>query len=59
MTKIDEKQLKEIKGGASTISGSIINAFTNIIKVFIDAGIGVGSALRRVTEDKLCPIDIH
>ena len=30
--------------------------FTNVIKVLIDAGIGVGSAIRRVHDDKLCPL---
>ena len=47
MNRISDEKLEEVIGGAS-VSGTIINAFTNVIKVLIDAGIGVGSAIRRV-----------
>lgn len=56
MNKINNDRLETIVGGAS-ISGTIINAFTNVIRVLIDAGKGVGSAIRRVHDDKLCPVD--
>ena len=45
MNRISDEKLEEVIGGAS-VSGTIINAFTNVIKVLIDAGIGVGSAIR-------------
>ena len=54
--KCSDEKLEEVIGGAS-VSGTIINAFTNVIKVLIDAGIGVGSAIRRVHDDKLCPLE--
>ena len=54
--RISDEKLEEVIGGAS-VSGTIINAFTNVIKVLIDAGIGVGSAIRRVHDDKLCPLE--
>ncbi|MBS5719213.1 MAG: hypothetical protein ACLU02_02960 [Clostridia bacterium] len=56
MNRISDEKLEEVIGGAS-VSGTIINAFTNVIKVLIDAGIGVGSAIRRVHDDKLCPLE--
>lgn len=56
MNKLKDQNLEEIVGGA-TISGTIINAFTNVIKVLIDAGKGVGSAIRRMHDDKMCPLD--
>lgn len=56
MNRISDELLEEVIGGAS-VSGTIINAFTNVIKVLIDAGIGVGSAIRRVHDDKLCPLE--
>ena len=56
MKKISEEQLDLVSGG-STISGTVINAFTNIIKVLHDAGHSFGSAVRRITENNLCPLE--
>ncbi|MBQ3422875.1 MAG: hypothetical protein IJH34_14745 [Romboutsia sp.] len=56
MKKIEENDLKMIKGG-NAITSSMINAFTNIIKVLIDSGKGLGSALRRFGEGKACPLE--
>lgn len=56
MKKIDHLELDKVVGGES-ISGSVISAFTNIIKLLMDAGRSVGSAIRRVTEGNLCPLD--
>ena len=56
MNRISDEKLEEVIGGAS-VSGTIINAFTTVIKVLRDAGIGVGSAIRRVHDDKLCPLE--
>lgn len=56
MKKIEVSELDNIIGGDS-ISGAVINAFTNIIKVLMDAGRSVGSAIRRVAEGNLCSLD--
>lgn len=56
MTKVEYVELDAIIGGDS-ISGTVINAFTNIIKVLMDAGRSVGSAIRRVAEGNLCPLE--
>lgn len=57
MSKISDNELCEIRGGTTSISSGIINAFTNIIKVLYDAGHGVGSAIRRFSEKELCPLE--
>lgn len=56
MKKCETRELEKIYGG-TTISGTVINAFTNIIKVLMDAGHSVGSAIRRVGEGNLCPLE--
>ena len=42
MKSIDNKQLDAIKGGNTTISGPIINAIVNVIKVLQEAGFEFG-----------------
>lgn len=55
--KIEDKNLDEIYGGATTsLTSGIINALTSIIKVLLDAGRSVGSSIRRLTEDEMCPL---
>ena len=56
MNRIDDCKLETIVGGAS-ISGTILNAFTNIIRILYEAGSGVGSAIRRLSENNLCPLE--
>ena len=56
MKKLDSEKLDSIKGGTNTITGPIINAITGIINVLKDAGYALGSGIRRISEDNLCPI---
>lgn len=55
---INNKELDSLVGGtvASYISSAIVNAFTNVIKVLMDAGHEFGSSLRRISEGSLCPL---
>lgn len=58
--KIKEKTLDEIVGGASSTSltGAVITALTNIIKIIFDAGNSVGTSIRRLTEEEgICPLE--
>ena len=55
LKEIKDSELETIVGGSTSISSSIINALTNIIKFFYDVGSGVGSAFRRVHDKDLCP----
>lgn len=54
MKNIKEDKLDKIKGG--NISGPIINAVVSIIEVLKNAGYSLGSGIRRIAEDNLCPL---
>ena len=57
LSKIEEQELNNIIGGGDTVTGTILNAFTNIIKILYDAGEGLGSSIRRISEGNLCPLE--
>ena len=54
MKPIKENKLDSIKGG--NISGPIINAVVSVIEVLKNAGYALGSGIRRISEDSLCPL---
>lgn len=56
MKKLREEKMDSIKGGDSTISGTIINALVNMIEAVKNAGYSLGSGIRRISEDNLCPL---
>lgn len=55
MNEINENSLNNIVGGTD-ITSTLINAITNIFKFLADIGTGVGSSIRRITEDNMCPL---
>ena len=54
MKKLENQELMEITGG--TISGTLINAVSTILKTISSLGRNFGSAIRRVASDQLCPL---
>ncbi len=56
MKRIKKESLNQIKGGTSTITGTILNALVDIFTLIKDAGYAVGSGIRRISEDQLCPL---
>ena len=56
MKKINDKDLLLIVGGASTLSGTILNQLNKLISILVDSGKSLGSSIRRIKEKKLCPI---
>ena len=54
MKHINEEHLDRIKGG--NISGPIINAVVSVIEALKNAGYSLGSGIRRIAEDNLCPL---
>lgn len=44
-------------GGASTLSGTILNQLNKLISILVDSGKSLGSSIRRISEDKICPLD--
>ena len=57
MRKLSNNKLGDIVGGASYISGTVINAFVNVIKLIMEAGEKTGSSIRRIAEGNVCPLD--
>jgi hypothetical protein len=55
MNKLNKKELHEIEGGSS-ITGTIISAFTNTLKTVYEFGRSLGNAFRRIKEDKMCVV---
>ena len=56
MNKIEEEKLSSIEGGMS-FSSSFLNAVTGLFKLLVDAGRSLGSSVRRMSEDKMCPLE--
>lgn len=54
MKEVSTEELIKIVGGTD-ITAPIINALTNVFKVLYDAGSGLGSAIRRITSNNMCP----
>lgn len=50
-----DDELREIYGGTS-ISGTVINAFVDLIEILYEAGRSAGSSIRRMFEGDLCPL---
>ena len=57
MKKSKISELEKVYGGTSTISSAVVNAFTNVIKLLLEAGHDTGSAIRRIGEGNLCPLE--
>lgn len=55
MIENNGEDLKKIVGGS--ISGTVANAFVKIIELLYEAGRGVGSSIRRIGENNLCPLE--
>lgn len=53
MNRLNDNELYCINGGAS-ITGSLVDAFTQGFKFFYDIGLELGSSIRKLIEDKRC-----
>jgi hypothetical protein len=53
MQILHKEQMLLIEGGLS-ISGTLINSFSSLIKSLMDVGRSFGTAIRRVSNGKLC-----
>lgn len=56
MKEITTNNLAEIKGG-TTVSATVINAVVNVIKVIKETGYSLGSGIRRISENDICPLE--
>ncbi len=55
MQVVGEHELIQIVGGTS-ISGTLINSFSTILKTISSLGRSFGSSLRRIATNSLCPL---
>lgn len=55
MKVLKEEELKDIDGGLS-ITGTLLNSVSTIMKTISDLGRMVGSAVRRLTSNNLCKL---
>ena len=56
MSRIEDKELDFIYGGATSLTGTLLSAFNDVIKTLYDVGHAVGSSIRRVVYGELCPL---
>lgn len=55
MKNLDVIYYKDIEGGLS-ISNSLINSLTNGIKIILELGRSLGTAIRRGSSKKICSL---
>lgn len=51
---IDDIELMAITGGASTVSGTLINAICKLVNTLLELGRTVGSAIRTAQTGRKC-----
>lgn len=54
MTNLNREDLRKVDGGSLT--GSLVDAFTNAFKTVLDFGRSLGSAIRRLSEGNVCAL---
>lgn len=55
MQELNQEELMQTKGGVG-LTSSLINSFANAVKVLLDLGRSLGSSIRRIESDQICPI---
>ena len=55
MKELTKKELFEIQGGTS-VTGAMISAITHGINTILDFGRSLGTAIRRIGNNNLCPM---
>ena len=59
MVDVSEKDVTQriaIAKGKIYVNEDVINAIVNVIKILQDAGYSLGSGIRRIAENNLCPL---
>ena len=55
MNNLDNEKLSLLYGG-ETISGTLVTALTSGVKALFDVGRSLGSSVRRLSSDEICPL---
>ena len=56
MIKLEKEELKKIDGGALVFNATYLNALYKFSSLIFDVGKEVGSSIRRLSENKVCPL---
>jgi hypothetical protein len=56
MQLIRDEDLDKISGGGTNITGTLVSAIGDVMRMIYQAGHAVGSSVRRMSDNKLCPI---
>lgn len=56
MQLIRDEELDKISGGGTNITGTLVSAIGDVMRMIYQAGHAVGSSVRRMSDNKLCPI---
>lgn len=52
--KLEKQELMMIRGGVN-ITGTMISSFVRCLDIMLDIGRSLGSAIRRMSENSICP----
>ena len=55
MNELEVKELTSITGG-ETVTGTLVDAVTTGIKALFDIGKSLGSSIRRLSTNNICPL---
>lgn len=56
MRVLNQQKLTEIRGGFS-LSASMLNSINNLVELLMEAGKKLGSAVRRMSSNQICPLE--
>ena len=56
MVELKEEKLNNTVGGGTTITGTLVDALVDVAKTIYGFGQGLGSSIRRLAEDSMCPL---
>lgn len=57
MKNLTKEELKKIRGGSTSLTSSMLNYLGDLIDILISAGRKLGSSIRRIGSNKICPLD--
>ena len=55
MIKMTKEELYFINGGLN-LTGTLVNSFTRSLNIILDISRSLGTAIRRIFSNKLCPL---
>lgn len=56
MELISDNDLDKISGGGTNVTGTLVSAIGDVLKIIYQSGHAVGSSIRRMSDKNLCPI---